>query len=328
MKNKNFKKIINLNDTTRDYTKPRLNIKLEPWQITGFVDSEGGFFLSISNKKTSLIGKTLKLEFKVTQKSHSAGILYEIKDYFKCGNVVIDNRQSDTKKFHVNSLSDILTIIIPHFDKYPCLTSKFLNFKDWKIIALMMQDKKHLTSEGIDKILEIASKMNKNRPFEEKYKICFNYLINSTENKFIEISPHWIQTFLNGEGMFYCYVSQKQSRGKLYQGCDSSLEIAQNNHDIAVLLSIKDFFSGGYIKPKYNFYDLSDCIKSRSVNRFILRDTKSIIDFVDKYPMLTRKQLDFLDWKKIVNLKKIDAHKTKEGLNLINKIISQMNSKR
>jgi len=33
--------------------------------------------------------------------------------------------------------------------------------------------------------------------------------------------------------------------------------------------------------------------------------------------MLTRKQLDFLDWKRIVELKNNGAHKTIEGLALI-----------
>ena len=46
---------------------------------------------------------------------------------------------------------------------------------------------------------------------------------------------------------------------------------------------------------------LSECLNSRSVNRFVIRDTKIIIQFADKYPMLTRKNLDYLDWKKLLN---------------------------
>jgi len=86
----------------------------------------------------------------------------------------------------------------------------------------------------------------------------------------------------------------KKSRGKVYQGCDSSLELGQNNHDIAILLSLKNSLMELY-KPKYYYDSLSECINSRSVNRYVLRNTNSIIQFVNKYPMLTRKQLDYLD---------------------------------
>jgi hypothetical protein len=57
-------------------------------------------------------------------------------------------------------------------------------------------------------------------------------------------------------------------------------------------LAIKNFFGGGYIKPKYNFGDIKKCKKSRSLNRFVFRDTGAIIKFLDYHPMLTRKQLD------------------------------------
>ena len=36
--------------------------------------------------------------------------------------------------------------------------------------------------------------------------------------------------------MFYNYISDKKSRGKVYQGCDSSIEIAQN---IPLILCLK-----------------------------------------------------------------------------------------
>ena len=44
--------------------------------------------------------------------------------------------------------------------------------------------------------------------------------------------------------------------------------------------------------------------------------------------MLTQKQLDYLDWKTIVELKNSGSHKSPEGLNLIKEIKANMNSKR
>lgn len=324
-----------------DFTKPRYNptAKLNPWQVTGLTDGEGGFFCSIltpplgpSEGCEARKGKPrVKLEFKVTQKSHSAGILHELKEFFECGSVVIDNRETKTQKYHVTSLSNIIEKIIPHFDSYPCLTSKHLNFKDWKEIALIRSNKEQLSNfeQKLDKIREINSKMNKTRSFEDKYDFCKTSLGLNKENKVsYRLPDYWVQAFIDGEGTFYNYISEKKSRNTAYLGVDSSLEIAQNSHDAAILLAIKKFFDSGYLKPKYNVSDLSECKGSRSVTRFILRDTDKIIKFLEKYPLLTRKSLDFEDWKKIVDLKNTGAHKTPEGLKLMSEIKEKMNSKR
>lgn len=325
MKNNNLK-ITNVNqlmskttdlEEVRDFTKPRDNFKLDPLQITGFTDGEGGFFYSISDNGRDL--KKVNLEYKITQKSHSEGVLHEIQKYFGCGNVVIDNRNTDTKKYYVKSLASILNIIIPHFEKFPCITSKHLNFLDWKEIALIMEKKEHLTVEGFNKILMITKKMNSKRAFEDK----FNYLRNSILNNF-KLNPYWLQAFIDGEGTFYNYIPEQKGK---YQICDSSLEIGQNNHDILVLYAIKQFFNVGYLKPKYDITDISECKKSLSVNRFILRDTEKIIKFIENYPLFTRKHLDYLYWKKIVELKNAGAHKTVEGLNLIRQIQANKKSR-
>ena len=305
-------------ESGRDFSKARNNEKLLPWQVTGLADGEGGFNCFIENTGKGLTGHTVKLEFKVTQKTHSSGILYELQEFFGCGSVVIDNRKTDTKKYHITALSSILEKIIPHFESYPCLTSKFLNFIDWKQIALIMSKKEHLTIKGIEEIKELISKMNKNRSFEDKYNHCKSFLgLSSNEIKY-NLPHRWVQGFLTGEGLFYHYLS-----GTVI---NPSLELGQNSHDVAILIALKN--NGGYIKPKYNFNDLEECKNSRSLNRFILRDTETIIQFVDQYPMLTRKHLDYVDWKKVVVLKNKGLHKTEEGLALINEIVSKMNSKR
>jgi hypothetical protein len=267
----------------RDFTKTRNNLKLNPLQITGFTDGDGGFFYSIFDTANKSDLKRVKLEFKITQKSHSEGVLHEIQKYFDCGSVVIDNKNTDTKKYHVSSLTSILNVIMPHFEKFPCITSKHLNFLDWKEIALIMERKEHLSVEGFNLILKITNQMNSKRSFEAK----FNYLRKSILENF-EVNPYWLQAFVDGEGTFYNYIPEQKGK---YQICESSLEIGQNSHDILVLRAIQQFFNSGYLKPKYEISDISECKKSLSVNRFILRDTDKIIKFIEKYPLFTRKTL-------------------------------------
>ena len=189
----------------RNFTKP--NQKLLPWQVTGLTDGEGSFVYSICNTGKGLTGQKISLEFKVTQKTHSEGVLSELKEYFGCGSVVIDNRKTDTKKFHINSLKLILEKVIPHFEEYPCLTSKELNYRDWKKICLIMSQKEHLTIEGMEKINKIVSLMNKNRSFEDKYNHCKSFLALSDNEVKYNLPRHWVQGFLSGEGLFYIYLN-------------------------------------------------------------------------------------------------------------------------
>jgi len=78
----------------------------------------------------------------------------------------------------VNKLSHINDKIIPFFIKYPILPPpeeggppllwggggvKALDFSDFIKVADLMRDKGHLTSEGLDNILNIKSGMNKGR---------------------------------------------------------------------------------------------------------------------------------------------------------------------
>lgn len=296
---------------------------LNPWYVTGITDSEGSFSCYIRPNS-----KVVSLEYKVTQKSHSRAMLYELINYFSSGTVVIDNRVSDTYKYHVTSLPTLLEKVIPHFIKYPCLTSKELNFNDWATIAQMLSKKEHLNSEnGLFKIIEIISNMNKKRSFEMKYKHCNQRI----KNIHFDLPGNWVQGFLDGESTFYNYVtplSVLQSKVNKYVNCNSSMEVAQNSHDIAVLLALKNFFNSGYIKPKYDYDHFIECLHSRSVNRFIIRDTSIIIIFINEHPLITRKNLDFLDWKEITEIKDLGLHRSISWLNKIWDIKNKMNSRR
>ena len=52
----------------------------------------------------------------------------------------------------------------------------------------------------------------------------------------------------------------------------------------------------------------------RSVSRYVTHSSDKLIKFFEKYPIFTFKQKDFLDWKKLVELKNANAHKEQDGL--------------
>jgi hypothetical protein len=49
-------------------------------------------------------------------------------------------------------------VIIEHFDKYPLITQKRADFELFKMVVKMLNDKSHLTIEGIEKIVAIKAK--------------------------------------------------------------------------------------------------------------------------------------------------------------------------
>ncbi len=52
---------------------------------------------------------------------------------------------------------------MPFFKKYPILGVKALDFNDWCQAAEILQNKAHLTSEGLAELKALKSRMNKNR---------------------------------------------------------------------------------------------------------------------------------------------------------------------
>jgi hypothetical protein len=140
-------------------------INLAPQWVSGIIDSEGNFSILVQKTKD---GNKISLAFKVTQKEHSKGILIYLQKYFDCGNIYIDNRKVNAYKFSVNKIEDILTKVIPHLDNYPLLTSKNLDYLDFKKVALLMKDKLHLNKKVMEDILSIKNNMNSLRTFEER----------------------------------------------------------------------------------------------------------------------------------------------------------------
>uniref|UniRef100_UPI0030E51CC0 hypothetical protein n=1 Tax=Ophiocordyceps sobolifera TaxID=94213 RepID=UPI0030E51CC0 len=123
-------------------------------------------------------------------------------------------------------------------------------------------------------------------------------------------------------------ISNSVNRGKPYLALSHTLEIAQSNHDILLLNAFVQFFGCGYLKPKYDINDINAAKNSRIVNRFITNNHLIVTGLLDKYPLLTRKHLDYLDWKKLIKLKAEGAHNTPEGLKKMKDIKTFMNKGR
>lgn len=112
---------------------------LNPWWVTGFVDAEGCFSMSIFKSKTAAIGWTVEPCFIITLHVRDLELLNSIKQFFSAGSVSIVGKDA---RFRVRSRSE-LKVIIAHFNKYPLQTSKALNFSYFCEILSLINKKAH-----------------------------------------------------------------------------------------------------------------------------------------------------------------------------------------
>ena len=132
--------------------------RLDSNWVTGFVDGEGCFHVSINKLPKMTLGYQVLPEFRVVQHSRDKLLLTKLKDFFGFGNVVVNH--GDRLEFRVRG-SENLNVIIQFFQKYPLQTSKQNDFKLFAQVIHLMNNKKHLTEEGLGNIAKLASKMNR-----------------------------------------------------------------------------------------------------------------------------------------------------------------------
>lgn len=100
------------------------------------------------------------LLFQVTQHLKDESLIRSCSIYLDCGRIAV---LTDSVQWHVTKFSDITDKILPFFEKYHILGVKSQDFKDFCLVAEIMKDKRHLTSEGLEEIRKIKNRMNVKR---------------------------------------------------------------------------------------------------------------------------------------------------------------------
>ena len=130
-----------------------------PSYISGFVDGEGCFTVSISPRPTILVGWEVRPSLSVSQNGDRSEVLLEIQRYFGCGTLRPD-RSDRTLKWEVRSLPLLLSAVIPHFRQYPLLSGKQRDFEAFATICGRMSEGRHRSVPGLIEIVRLAGGMN------------------------------------------------------------------------------------------------------------------------------------------------------------------------
>jgi hypothetical protein len=85
-----------------------------------------------------------------------------------CGRYV---SKSNYGEFVVEKFTDIRDKIIPIFEKFKLHGIKTKNYEDFKKAAILIENKAHLTREGLDELKSIKGIMNRVRKLEKQYYV-------------------------------------------------------------------------------------------------------------------------------------------------------------
>lgn len=293
---------------------------LNPYWVTGFTDAEGTFIISVIKSNNRALGWRVTPIFSINLHGRDLYLLLRIKSFFGVGNITI-NKTSGHANFSVKSVTDIYSVIIPHFCKYSLITQKQADFVLFKEIVELIVQKQHLTKEGLIKIVELRASLNKGISLElanafHSIKPVVRPVVQLPEN----IDVNWFLGFIDGEGSFSVIITK--SKTKVGYSVSLNFNITQHIRDVLLLKFIQKWLGCGLIFeiPKYS-----------RVN-FVLVKLNDIINIL--IPILNQnslqgtKRLDFEDFKVVANLMEKKEHLTSEGLEKCKQIKSGMNTGR
>lgn len=95
-----------------------------PHWVTGFCDRAASFGITISLRKSNNMWTVTPL-FKIACSIQHLGTLELLKSFFGVGTIYVSKTSA---RYRVTKLSDLLTVIIPHFSAYPLISYKWVNY--------------------------------------------------------------------------------------------------------------------------------------------------------------------------------------------------------
>lgn len=186
--------------------------------------------------------------------------------------------------YDISSVKDLLSVVIPHFEKYLLHTQKLADFLLFQEVVKLMGNKQHLTQSGLLQIFGIKTNLNKgiNNSMIKGFVPVDQPTVALPE----ALDPNWISEFTSGDGGFFVSLSEAPDY-KLGYRVRVSFEIAQDIRDIKLMGFIAQWFGCGSVY-------LSGTMCKFSLGSFIyIRDI--IRPFFSKHNVLGVKSFNFAD---------------------------------
>ncbi len=137
--------------------------KLNPNYVSGFIDGEGSFSVSIGEHKTLKRGLEVRPEFEIELRADDREILERIVVTIGAGKIYDCSYDRygwyPHVKYKITNRKDMITFLFPFLDKYPLQAKKAKSYLLFKQIVLMTSRKEHLTDIGFEKIVGLRQQL-------------------------------------------------------------------------------------------------------------------------------------------------------------------------
>jgi hypothetical protein len=129
--------------------------RLDASWVVGFTDGEGCFYVGINRPK----GYTQVLpEFRIVQHKRDKVLLEQIRSFFGYGSVTINH--GNIKELRIRGLENLNKLVL-FFRQHPLKSKKQKAFEKFAEIIDLMNERRHLTRNGVVQICNLAEQMNR-----------------------------------------------------------------------------------------------------------------------------------------------------------------------
>lgn len=295
--------------------------QINPWVWSGLIDGEGSFSIILVKNKTRKLGWGVEPKFKLGLHRKDYNVLSQLQLFLGGAGAIYLARKREFVNYSISSIKDLNKLIV-HLEKYPLFTQKAGDFFLFKQIINLMNNKAHLTVEGLNQIVNLKASMNWG--LSEKlisefpgYRAVERSVINCDPRRSgLIINPSWLSGFISAEGNFD--VRTTQSNSLIGYRVQLRFIITQHIRDLGLMVKIVQYLGSGKI------YKYSKSAVHLSIVDFSVI-TNRIIPLIKENPLLGIKSVDYLDWCKIHELMLNRSHLTVKGMNIIREIKLGMN---
>jgi LAGLIDADG endonuclease len=133
----------------------------------------------------------------------------------------------------------------------------------------------------------------------------------------MQLEAQWVVGFVDGQGCFHVGLNVHPEMSAGHEVLPE-FTVVQHERDIQILYALKAFFGCGVVRRNHGD---RMAYRVRSKEHLL----RKILPFFMAHPLKTKKHIDFLKFRDVLLLMENDGHLTREGVDAIRAIASEMN---